>query len=172
MSLPTFFSLSPLNPYLYSYDPDNPNAPYAYALCQNFGATVLQSGIWTLASQHLNDRVIMGYDAQPLTNQDLWTPHPHKTCTSRIYFYGYNVSTENQYLLIFELEQIRLHLDTHAQFFVNSDLVDTVQVTGIEKHAILLDCPGHGILVQVWVRLASPNWQAAMGFKGVDCHLL
>ena len=170
MSLPTFFSLSPLNPYVYSYDSSNPTAPYAYALCQNFGATILQTGHWTLANQHLNDRVLMGYNAVPLTNQDLWTPHPYQACTSRVYFYGYNVSTENQYLLILELQQIQL--ETHAQIFVNSDLVDTVQVTGIEQHAILLDCPGHGTLVQVWVRLASPSWSAAMAFRGADCYLL
>ncbi len=170
MSLPTFFTLSPLNPYVNNYDSGNPNAPYAYALCQNFGATVLQSGHWTLANQHLNDRVLMGYNAVPLTNQDLWTPHPYQACMSRVRFYGYNVSTENQYLLIFELQQIQG--ETHAQFFVNNDLVDTVQVTGIEKHAILLDCPGHGILTQVWVRLASPAWTSAMAFRGVDCHLL
>jgi len=170
MSLPTFFSLSPLNTYLHSYDSANPNAPYVNALCQTFGAVVLQTGHWTLANQHLNDRVIMGYDAQPLANQDLWTPHPYRTCTSKIYFYGYNVSTENQYLLIFELQ--RISGETHAQIFVNSDLVDTVQVTGIEKHAILLDCPGHGTTVQVWVRLASPSWTACMAFRGVDCYLL
>lgn len=171
MSIPTFFSLSPLNPYSYDYDSARPNAPYAYALCQTFNALVLHSGRWTLANQHLNDRVIMGYDAQPLANQDLWTPHPFKTCTSMIFIRGYNVSTENQYLLIFELQQIS-GSETHAQFFVNSDLVDTVQVTGIEKNAILLDCPGDGTLVQVWVRLASPSWTAAMAFRGVDCHLL
>ena len=170
MSLPTFFSLSPLNPYVHSYDPANPNAPWAFAVCQNFGAVVLQRGHWTLANQHLNDRVIMGYNAVPLENQNLWTPHPYQVCTSMVYFRGYNVSTENQYLLIFELLQIQS--ETHAQFFVNNDLVDTVQVTGIETHAILLDCPGHGINVQVWVRLASPVWTAAMAFRGVDCYLL
>ena len=172
MSLATFFSLSPLEPYFNSYDSANPNAPYTTALCQSFGATVLQSGLWTLTSQHLSDRVITGYNAEPLTNQDLWSPHPFKTCMSRTYFWGYNVSTENQYLLIFELEQIHLHIETHAQIFVNNDLVDTVQVSGIEQHAILLNCPGHGILTQVWVRLASPAWTAAMAFRGVDCHLL
>lgn len=172
MSLPTFFSLSTLEPYLNNYDAANPNAPYAHAWCQNFGVTLLQVYPWTLANQHGRDSVITRYNTVPLTNQDLWNPHPFSTGTTRIYLQGYNVSTENQYLLILELEQITTYYDTHALIFVNNDLVDKVQVSGIEQHAILLDCPGHGIYVQVWVRHASPNWNAGLAFRGVDCYLL
>ena len=170
MSLPTFFSISPLNPYYQGYDAANPSAPYANAYSYICGTIVWYYSSRSLAYQHANDMVIMGYDAVPLTNQDLWTPHPYQACMSRIYFYGVNVNTENQYLLIFELKQIAG--TPHAQFFVNNDLVDTVQVTGIEQHAILLDCPGDGSGVSVWVRLASPSWTAAMAFRGVDCYLL
>lgn len=35
-----------------------------------------------------------------------------------------------------------------------------------------LDCPGPGSHVNVYVRVASPIYWAAMGFKGVDCYLL
>ena len=170
MSLPTFFSVTPLNPRAYTYDPANSTAPYAHAHSCIYGATVLPWGNLTLAYQNANDMVIMGHDAVPLENQDLWTPHPYQTCVLNIFFWGTNVSIENQYLLIFELHQISA--TPHAQIFVNSDLVDTVQVTGIEKHAILLDCPGSNIPVCVWIRLASLQCYSMMAFRGVDCHLL
>ena len=92
-------------------------------------------------------------------------------CCVNISIKGTNVSTENQYLLLFGLRGI--FGEPTAQFFVGTDLVNTeVLSSRDEQVAILLDCPGSNVDVQVYVRLASAQWYGTIGIKGVDCFLL
>ena len=101
-----------------------------------------------------------------ITTPDDWRSHSY----IRVKFYGYNVSTENQYLLLYSLRRVTQAIT--AQFFVGNNLVDTREIVGDEQVAILLDCPGEGSQADLIVRLASDTTWAAMGFKGVDCFLL
>ena len=172
MALQSLFSTSPSVPLVNTYDPAKPNAPYAYALSRTYGGTTSVEYPSRFGDQIGNDEIILGYDAVPLADQDLGLAggYQHQRCTIITSFVGANVTVENQYLLVFGLRAI--HWEPSVQFFIGNELVDTNLVTGDEQHALLLDCPGPGIWVEVIARLASPNWWAAMGFRGVDCHLL
>ena len=123
-----------------------------------------------LRDQYNNDEIILGYDAVPLT-EPLYSSgsNPYQHCMIYLYFSASNVSTENQFLLVFGLRG--LWGPAHAQFFVGGQEVGSEELDGDEQHAILLDCPDYGY-VSVLVRLASSSHWAAMAFKGVDCYLL
>lgn len=172
MALQPFFSLSASNPSMNTYDPANPDAPHCWAGLQQFGGVALQYAYWRLADQLSNDELIMGYNAVPLDDTDLSSGgHPFKSCNTRIYISAHNVSTENQFLLVSQLRAIQGN--PTAQFFIGASLVDTAELAGIEQHALLLDCPsGPYAGIDVYIRLASPIWTAAMGFQGIDCYLL
>ena len=170
MTLPTFFSVTPSAPSINTYDPANPSAPYAGAWFYTFGGFARYYNPYRIGDQYNNNEIIVGYDAVPLADQDIYSKgHPYRCCVMKLYFSAYNVSTENQFLLLFELRG--LWGPASAQFFVGTDLVDTTELTGVETHAILMDCPGPGG-ISMYVRLASNNWSAAMAFRGVDCYLL
>lgn len=174
-TLQTFFSLTPLSPWVYTYDAANPDAPYSTAYLYTGGGVTYPQGYGLdlrFVDQYNNDEIIVGWDAVPLDNQELYAggDSPYHHSMIRLTFTGRNVSTQNQYLLIFGFRGIANN--PSAQFFIGADLVDTVELTGNEQHAILLDCLGNGSTVDIYVRLASPSIWALMGFKGVDCYLL
>jgi len=108
----------------------------------------------------------------PLDDQDI-TSIEHDVrgrCTIHVYLRGHNVSTENQYLVLFALGGLDF---ISVQFFVNTDLVRTEELGPVEAQvAILLDCPGDGVTVELYVRLASSGGRARMAFQGMDCYLL
>ena len=172
MTIQPLISVAPQKPSDNSYDPANPSAPYGVGYLYSWGGHSSYADPWRIGDQFNNNEIIVGEDAVPLDNQDLYAggDHPWRRCTIRFVFSGFNVTTENQYLLLFDMRGI--WGDPTAQFFVGTDLVSKELLTGNEQHAILLDCPGAATYVYVHVRLASPNSWAAMGFKGVDCHLL
>lgn len=170
MTLPTFFSVTPRTPYINTYDEANSGAPYTYAYIRTYGGMAFEYNPYRIGDQYNNDEIIVGCDAVLPTDQDLYSKgHPYRCCVMRLYFGAYNVSTENQFLLLFELRG--LWGAPSAQFFVGTDLVDTTELSGVETHAILMDCPGPGE-INMYVRLASNSWNAAMAFRGVDCYLL
>ena len=141
MPIESFFSLSPLNPYVNTYDAANPNAPHAVARLSAYGAIHFHYYPNRLENQYSNDEIIIGQNAVPISDTNLYSSiSPGKQCCIYIGFTGYKVTEENQYLLLFDLQE-RANAPV-AQIFVNGELVDTEEVTGIEQHAILLDCPG------------------------------
>lgn len=172
MAIQSFVSVDPQNPWANTYDAANPNAPYAYGYMYSFGGVSLFYNPWRVGDQYNNNEIIVGYDAVPLADQDLYASgdHPFKNCTIYAGFNAYNVTDQNQFLLLFDLRGIQG--DPTAQFFVGADLVDSEPLAGNEQHAILIDSPGTTAYITVIIRLASPNWNAAMGFKGMDCCLL
>ncbi len=172
MALQTFFSLTPKSPRVNSYNSANPTAPYVNAYLYSYGGITFSSGYWTLAGQYNNDEIIVGYDPVGLNEQTISNTinDIYRRCVIRIYFYGKNVSTENDYMLLFALRGIGGN--PNAQFFIGSDLVRTEPLTADEQVPILIPCPGDGIGIKVYIRLASDSYYARMGFKGVDCYLL
>lgn len=172
MPIQSLVSIDPLTPYANTYDAANPDAPYAYGYMYTFGGMTLNGGYWRFGDQHNNNEIILGYDAVPLADQELWAAgdHAYRHCTIVVGFAAYNVSDQNQFLLLFGLRGIQG--EPTAQFFVGADLVDSELLTGDEQHAILIDSPGTSAFINVYIRLASPYWTAAMGFRGMDCFLL
>ena len=170
MALQPFFSLTPLSSYAHTYDAANPAAPYTLAYLNSFGGAT-GPGWRDLAYQYNNDEIIVGYDPVDLTDQTIGivVNDVYRRCSILIRFVGNNVSTENQYLLLFALHGLEA---SAAQFFVGADWVRTEPLSRDEQVAILLDCPGSGVYTHVCVRLASAYHYAAMGFKGMDCYLL
>lgn len=174
MSLAPFFSLSPLNPSTNTYDAANPNNPYAVAYLSTFGGyTVSWAG---LAAQHRNDQILLAYDPAPQTDQsiDNFVDDIYRRCVAQVGFVGRNVSTVNQYLLVFRLA--RQFGSPIAQFFVGTQFVRAEALTAspYDDIAILLDTPGDNVWVNTWVRLAASGTSYYHGFffKGVDCYLL
>ena len=131
-------------------------------------------GIGNFAQQNANDEIFIGGPNVPTSDVTITTPADWRSHSYiRVRFYGHNVSTENQYLLLYSLRRVVPGYPTTAQFFVGNNLVDTQEIVGDDQVAILLDCPGGGVfLPDIIVRLASDTTWATMGFKGVDCFLL
>jgi hypothetical protein len=171
MALEPFLSLTPTNPYDSTYDPGNPDVPYAYGQLRTFGGRTAYSGWFPLETQYSNDMIIVGGNAVALSDQTISSLNDlYQRCTIWIEFQGRNVSTKNQYLLLFALQHIVF--DARAQFFVGTELVWVEEIHSDEQVAILMDVPGENMWVDVYIRLASPSFWATMGFKGMDCYLL
>lgn len=174
MTLQPLFSLTPLNPRVYTYDPAHPDAPYALARLTSFGGITSSFNPYRLENQFSNNALILGGDPVDPAEQTIsdLSADFYRRCTLRFYFYARNVTTENQYLLLFSLRSYLSPGTPGAQFFVGTDLVRSEEVSGQEQVAILLDVPGDGIPVYVYVRLASASPSALLGFQGMDCYLL
>lgn len=176
MSLDPFFSLSPLSPSANTYDAANPQAPYGYAYLQTYGGQTAYHSARSLADQYSNDQVLLAFDPVAETDQAIasFGNDVRRHCTARIDFIGENVSTVNQYLLVFRLA--REIGSPIAQFFVGTQFVrgEALTQSPYDDIAILLDTPGNDVWVRMTVRLAAPDASYYHGFyfKGVDCYLL
>jgi hypothetical protein len=175
MSLDPFFSITPISVSDFTYNPANADAPYAYANLRTWGVYTMYGGR-SLANQANQDRILLAYDPVPDTDQTLtnWNADVLRRCAARIFFRGTNVSTLNQYLLVFRLG--REFGSPTAQFFVGTQFVRAEALTQepYDDVAILLDTPGDDIVVGVTVRLAAGPITTTHGFyfMGVDGYLL
>lgn len=173
MALNTFFSLSASQPYVNTYNTMTPDdAPYAVAYLWTAGGTTISNNPWRLGDQKDNDELILGYNPADPADQTIANivNDMYRRCFVRITFTPYNVSDKNQFLLVFGLRNRSL---AHAQFFIGADWIRTEELgSGDDQVAILIDSPGTASYIQVYVRLASPNYYGRMGFLGVDCYLL
>ena len=172
MALEPFFSLTPLHPRVYTYDPSKPGEPYVYAYMDSFGGVTRNYDPCQLADQHSNDELILGYDpVDPADQSIVTTATPIFRSNTIIFFFrGTNVSTENQYLLLFSLRG--LFGTPIVQFFAGTTLVRSEELSGEEQVAILMDVPGDRASNSFYLRLASPDYYSMFGFKGMDCYLL
>ena len=172
MGIEPFFSLTPSSPMVITYDPANPSSPYAYANLSSNGGITLHFAPYSLRDQSTNDEIILGHNFVDPTDQEIDSIFDlHRSCTITIFFFGINVTTGNQYLLLFALRRIA-GANVSAQFFVGFDLVHTQQLSGDELVAILFDTPVNAYGTFVYVRLASPDVWGRVGFQGVECYLL
>jgi len=171
MILEPFFSVSPLRPFVNTYDPDHPNAPYAYASMGNFGGSTFH---FNFETQCNNNEIIIGDDPVDPTDQTIGdiTADIIRRCAFTFFLRGYNITRENQYLMLFSLRSYNYPAPVIAQFFVGWELVSSEPVIGDDQVAILMDVPGDQIFVPVYVRLASTDWYASLGCRGMDCFLL
>ena len=176
MSLDPFFSLSPNSPRMETYDGANPNAPYAYAKVDTTGGRSFPWSGQSLVDQHSSDKILLGYDPVSSSDQTITNviDDLYRRCSVRVGFYGANVTTANQYLLVFRLE--RSFGSPIAQFFVGADFVqaEDINLSPYDDVAMLLDTPGDRTWTYVNVRLAALNatYYTSFFFKGVDCYLL
>jgi hypothetical protein len=174
MSLTPSFSLSPLSPSAYTYDPANPNLPFFKSRVSTYGVVQIWVGPSSLQEAYSNNHALLAYDPVPDTEQTIndLANDVYRRCAVGLAFAGFNVSTANQYLLVFRLQGLGSPV---VQFFVGSSLVRVETPTqSPEDIAILLDTPGNGTSVYVTVRLAENDNYFGHGFffKGVDCYLL
>ena len=172
MALESFFSLTPLQPYVSTYDAANPNAPHAAAYLTTYGGFTYGYGPYSIRNQSRQDEIILGFDPVALTDQTIGNlaDDVYRRCVIRVYFNVSNVSTKNQLMLLLALRGNGGN--PSAQFFVGADLMRTEELAGEEQVAILMDCSGSNFSSTVYVRLASPIYWARMGFQGVECYLL
>ncbi len=174
MALNPFFSLSAVNPFVYTYDPANPNDPYANAWLYSYGGHTRFDSPYKLQDQVNDDQIIVGYDAvDPADENDItnYTDELYKRCVIYTYFRGINVTPAQQYLLIFEFH--RLYYNTAVQFFVGTDWVRTEPLNNTDDQvALLIDVPGNNVYVNVYARLAADFYHKSMGFRGVGCYLI
>ena len=174
MALEPFFSLTPLSPSTYTYDPAQPDAPHVYAAMRTFGGHTRQSPPYSLADQAANDEIILGYDAVELDDQEILSDDEHVFRRSAAYFWfhPYNVTADNQYLLVFGLRDHGHRPD--VQFFIGLDFIrqDTV-ANWNEQIAILIDAVPNQ-RVNLFMRVAAPEEQyyTRVGLLGFTCYLL
>lgn len=174
MALDTLFSLSALNPLVNGYDPANPNDPYANAYLFSYGGNTRHVSRYTLQNQANDDQIVIGVDPVSLGDEDdiaSFDAQIYRRCAIQVVFYGYNVTSAQQYLLIFGLRT--LDGGTSAQFFVGTDWVRTEPLSATDEQvALLIDVPGNDVAVHLFVRLAAASAYSAMGFRGMDCYLI
>ena len=176
MSPQALFSVDPLNPSANTYDPANPTAPWGWGNLYSWGGKTYPSSIplGELAHQHGNNEIIIGNDAvPPSTPLYPGLDSPWRHCAFYVSSGGKNVTTKNQYLYIFALRGD--NGSPTAQFWVGNQEVDSELLTvgqNVEQHAILLDVPGDGHWVNIYIRLVSDKEWSAMGFRGMTCYLL
>jgi len=180
MILEPFFSLNPLNSQIYTYDPANPEAPYAFAQLANYGvittAQPTPAAPFTLENQYNNNEIILGRNPVLPNEQTIidYQADFHRRCTSSIYIVARNVSPDNQFLLLFSLHSYPLTpAPQFAQFFVFTELVRIEEISGDEQIAILLDAGNSNVFYYIRVRLASTlPYRSNLAFRGMDCYLL
>lgn len=176
MALQPFFSLTASSPFTSTYDPATPSAAYATGYLYSYGGHTRAFSPYRLGDQSTNDEIILGFSPVDPTDQNIESmiDDIYRRCTIRASFAGYNVTTANQYLLLFALRRLSLFASVSAQFFVGANLVHMEEFTGVgdQQVAILFDTPGSGIYTDIYVRLASLDFDANMGFQGMDCYLL
>jgi len=126
------------------------------------------SNIDSLEVQYNANEVILASDPALLSDKVLGSYYKH--CTMKLVVKSYNVSLENQYLMIFHLNAIKG--EPTAQFFVGAELVREEKISGEEQVALLMDVPGNEEFVFVHVRLASSSYAYWLGIKGVDIFVL
>lgn len=166
------FTLTPLCPIVNTQHLKASGAPCVEAYMYTFGGVTSNRSPYRLDEQYGNDEIIIGSDAVPLSNEVLpWDCQ--KNCGIQVLFKAFNVGKHNHYHLVFIFRGIVR--EPTAQIFVDQKLQGTVKLVGDkpEQHPIVISCEGKiGVLVDVWVRLASNDWAATMGFKGVDCFVV
>jgi hypothetical protein len=174
MTLQPFFSLTPLNPRIYTYSAAQPDAPYASAYLVSYGGVSCYYSPCRLTDQYSNDELVLGFDPVDPADQTIVNFYTafYSRNAIRFYFRGTNVSTENQYLLLFSLRG--LYRTPIVQFFVGTTLVrsEELKLSGYEQVAILMDVPGNDVAAHVNLRLASSEEYSMFAFKGMDCYLL
>ena len=171
MTLQPFFSVNPLQPIDHTYNPAQPNSPWAVGRFHSYGGTTKQYSPYRLTDQHNNNELILGYAPANSGNRTVSVPEDvYRFSAMKLVFYGENVRSDNQYLLLFSIR----HLSglTYAQFYVGNKLVRVEEVDGEEQVAIVMDVPGDGAIVYVLMRMESPSLYSAICFKGVTCYLL
>jgi len=169
MSLDTFLTLTPLTPFATTYDPSHSGSPYGRGFLHFYGVYVGDRyNNDTLEWQYNSNEVLLAFDPVPLSNKVLGSYY--NRCTMELMVQSFNVSLENQYLMIFHLNAP--FGEPTAQFFVGTKLVREEIIGGEEQVALLMDVPGNDIWVNVTVRLASIANLYKLGIKGVDIFLL
>jgi hypothetical protein len=152
-------AVTPLNPQIYTYDPAQPDAPYASAAMRTFGGHTRQNSPYRLADQAGTDEIILGYDPVELDDQQIVSVDDDvfRRSAAYIWFNSYNVTADNQYLLVFGLRDHGYRPD--VQFFVGLDFVrqDTVASMN-DQIAILIDAEPNQF-INLFMRLAAPEEQ-------------
>jgi hypothetical protein len=169
MALEPFFSLTPLNPRTFTYDPSKPDEPYAIASMDCYGVMSLNHDPNRLADQYRNNELLLGYNPVDPADQTMDTEF-YRQNVVRFVFVATKVSTDNQYLLLFSLRGVIG--PPIIQFFAGASLVRSEELSGEEQVANLMDVPGDRVTTQVYLRLASSVCTIAFWMKGMDCYLL
>lgn len=169
MALEPFFSLTPINPRVYTYDASKPDDPHALAVMDCYGVMSLNHSPNRLTDHHSSDSLLLGWDPVDPAEQT-FDPAFYRRNVVRFFFWGANVSTENQYLLLFSLKG--RPGTPIIQFFTGTTLVRSEELSGEEQVAILMDVPGDGVATYVYLRLACSNYYGAFEIRGMDCYLL
>ena len=171
MCLNPFFSLTPNAPWALTYDASQPQAAHAHAALITYGGITSWGNPPSILQQSANNEVSVGSNAVLPTDLSMSNfDDISRRCGLWLHVTGYNVDATNQYLVVFRL---RGGYEASAQFFIGHNYLESHPLTAIEaRHAILIDCPGNGLSINVYVRLASPETWDNMTILGVDCCLI
>jgi hypothetical protein len=167
-ALVPFCSVTPMQPSGSGYDPASPSSPYGVAGLFTYGGYTYYYGDNSLPSQAERDEIILKYAPAPPSEVTVrGIDDLRRYCTVEVVFRGHNVTTAQQYLALFSVQG-----SGTLQIFLGYDLLQTEDLSGDDKIAILMDCPGDGVHVFLFLRLASDDSAAELRFRGMDCYLL
>lgn len=167
-ALVPFCSVTPMRPSGSTYDPSSPSSPYGVAFLFTYGGYTYYYGDNSLPSQADRDEIILKYAPAPPSEVTVsGSGDLRRYCTVEVVFRGHNVTTAHQYLALFSVRGLG-----SVQIFLGYDLLQTEDLSGDDRIAILMDCPGEGVHVRLYLRLASDDPDAELRFSGMDCYLL
>lgn len=167
-ALVPFCSVTPMRPSGSTYDAGSPSSPYGTAFLFTYGGYTYYYRDNSLPSQADRDELILKYAAAPTSEVTVsGIGDLRRYSTAEVRFRGHNVTTAQQYLVLFSVAGVG-----SVQIFLGYDLLQTEDLSGDDKIAILLDCPGDGVHVFLYLRLASDDPEAELRFRGMDCYLL
>jgi len=175
ISCDPFFSLTPLNPYAFTFDRANPEDPFVEARLYSTGVCTGAIPPYSLTAQYNSDQLLLCLDPVLDTDEAIndIANDIYRKCTIQIIFRGYNIGAARQYLLVYRLK--KGFGSPIAQFFIGDQPVRAEAITQspYDDIAILLDVP-EAAYVFPTMRLAADDndYKHGFYFMGVNCYLL
>ena len=119
------------------------------------------------ATQYEADEIILGGDPVGLDKKTIG--YGLKKCVIRVHFNCSGIPNNKKFLVAFKLRAVEG--ECHAQLFLYHDWHTTAKLTSDDAAGFQFSLEDNNVPIDVYARLASPDWNAKMGFKGVDCLL-
>jgi hypothetical protein len=191
----TLFLLKPDSSELNTYDPANPNDPWAIV---NFYAYGIHCGVLNdspFADQCSKEQILLAYSPKAIAQYATTTPNlvtytgdifPYSSLDIRVWIHNWNIADYNHIIVSFNLGRFGPSGNPIAQFFSGGQWLHSESITGdqivslylglagIDPAATFNAAPyanGFGIVVRL-AQKAPVTWpEAGIFFKSMDCRL-
>jgi hypothetical protein len=133
------------------------------AVLSCYGVTFSSDLYSTLYYQNKEDKAVLQYN--PIASPSPATmPYPYYKYSCALMMFKTNATTSNQYLLIYHVKG-----NAWAAFYLNGNLLKTVQVNEDQTIAFLENCPPSQTWWYMYMFLVTDG---QLELKGIECYKL